>query len=573
MSELKQGGLGNLVPATRWLRGYEGKWFRADLVAGLTLAAYMMPAGIGDASLAGLPPEAGLYACLFSGLVFWLFCSSRHTAISVTSAISLLVGATLGGMAGGDMARYAALASCTALMVATMALMVWAVHGGAVIAFVSETVMTGFKAGVALLLASTQLPKLFGFAGGHGDFWERIGHFFSHLNETNVAALILGVSALALLLLGKKYLPNRPVALFVVVAGILVAQWANLGDRGVKLLGEVPQGLPPIGLPAVQWADLNDLLPLAMACLLLGAVETAAIGRTFARKHAYKLDTNQDLLALAAANLAAGIGQGYPVSGGLSQSLVNESSGARTPLSGLFAAFFILLVVILLSGTLRDLPQPVLAAVVLVAVTGLVQVQALKRLWAFSRTEFAVAAAAFLGVLGSGILRGVLIGAVISIIILLRNSSRPQATELGRVPGTDYFDDLARQSTNEQVPGVFIFRSSGAILYFNVDALNDRFFEMLDSRPIDTRLAVFFMGSVPVLDLAGLEMLEEIHRKLRERGIEFSLADTLGSVRETLGRAGFKDDGGPVTANEPLAEVIRRWQQSSGGSIARQRHD
>lgn len=568
LSEAKRGWFGEWLPAARWLPGYERAWLRADLVAGLTLAAYLMPSAIGDASLAGLPPEAGLYACMFSGLVFWLFCSSRHTAIAVTSAISLLVGTSLGDLAGGDMARYAALASCIALMVATMALLVWFVHGGAVIAFVSETVMIGFKAGVALLLASTQLPKLFGFAGGHGSFWERMGVFFTHLNETNLTALLLGAGALLVLVLGKLFLPNRPVALFVVIGGILATEVADLGARGVKLLGEVPQGLPPIGLPAVHWADLNDLLPLAMACLLLAAVETAAIGRTFARKHAYRLDTNQELLALAAANLASGLGHGFPVSGGLSQSLVNESSGARTPLAGFFAALVILVVVILLTGILRDLPQPVLAAVVLVAVTGLVQPDAIKRLWSFSWVEFAIAAAAFLGVLGSGILRGVLIGAAISLIILLRNSARPQATELGRVAKTDYFSDLAQQRANARVPGVFIFRNNGALLYFNVDAVHDRFFEMLDRRAEDTRLAVFFMGSVPVLDLAGAEMLEEMRHKLRERGIDFALADTLVNVRDTLRRAGFEHADGLLVVDEPLAEVIRRWQNHSAGPPA-----
>jgi MFS superfamily sulfate permease-like transporter len=176
--------LSRIVPALQWLGSYERKWLRADLVAGLTLAAYILPAGIGDASLAGLPPQAGIYACLFSGLVFWLFCSSRQTAISVTSAISLLVGASLGGLADGNPARFGALAACTALLVAAIAFIAWLVRAGAIVNFISETVMTGFKAGVALYLASTQLPKLFGFKGGEGSFWKRSGHFISHLNET-----------------------------------------------------------------------------------------------------------------------------------------------------------------------------------------------------------------------------------------------------------------------------------------------------------------------------------------------------------------------------------------------------
>ena len=366
------------VPALAWLRSYDRTWLRGDSVAGITLAAYLLPAGLGDASLANLPPEAGLYACLFGGLVFWLFCSSRHTAITVTSAISLLVGASLGGIAGGDTARFGALAAGTALLVALIAFIAWLVRAGSIVNFISESVMVGFKCGVALFLASTQLPKLFGIHGAHGNFWENSGNFLKHLDETNPTSLAVGGIALAVLVLGKVFFKNKPVALFVVVGGIVASGWLGLDARGVKLLGEVPQGLPAIGLPAIQWADLNDLLPLALACFLLGAVETAAIGRMFTAKHGGRLDANQEFLALAAANLAAGLGRGFPVSGGMSQSLVNEGGGARTPLSGALAAGIMLVVVLFFSHLLAALPQPVLAAVVLVAVAGLFKVSALE---------------------------------------------------------------------------------------------------------------------------------------------------------------------------------------------------
>ena len=375
-----------IVPAARWLRSYKPAWFRADLVAGVTLAAYLLPAGLGDASLANLPPEAGLYACLFGGLVFWLFCSSRHTTITVTSAISLLVGASLGGIAGGDTTRFSALAAGTAVLVALIAFIAWLVKAGSIVNFISESVMTGFKCGVALFLASTQLPKLFGIHGAHGNFWENSGNFLTHLHETNPTSLTIGGAALAVLVLGKIFLKNKPVALFVVVGGIVASGWLGLDARGVKLLGEVPQGLPAFGLPAIHWADWDELLPLAFACFLLGAVETAAIGRMFTAKHGGRLDANQEFLALAASNLAAGLGRGFPISGGMSQSLVNEGGGARTPLSGAFAAGIILVVVLFFSHLLAALPQPVLAAVVLVAVAGLFKVSALKHLWRGDRT-------------------------------------------------------------------------------------------------------------------------------------------------------------------------------------------
>jgi high affinity sulfate transporter 1 len=554
-SQVSRTELARFAPALDWLRRYQGAWLAGDLVAGLTLAAYLLPAGIADASLAQLPPQAGLYACLFSGLVFWLFCSSRHTAITVTSAISLLVGATLGDIAQGDVARLAALAACTALIVAALSLGVWAVRGGSVVNFVSETVLVGFKSGVALYLASTQLPKLFGFSGSHGDFWERMGHFFAHVRETHMAALGLGLAALAVLLLGKFLLPNRPISLVVVIGGIAAASVFSLSDHGVKLLGEVPRGLPRPGLPAVSWADVNELLPLGLACFMLAAVETAAIGRMFARKHAYRLDSNQEFLALAAANLAAGVGRGFPVSGGMSQSLVNEGGGARTPLSSFVAAALVLLVAVFLSGLLRNLPQPVLAALVLVAVTGLLKVDALVRLWNFSRGEFAVAVAALLGVLGSGLLRGVLIGVVLSILMLMRRAAKPHTTELGRVPGSDNFNDRVRSPAFERTPEVFVFRATGALLYFNVDHVRDRFTELLaEFGP--ARRAVFFLGAVPTIDLAGAELLIELHKTLLARGIEFRLAATPSSVRETLIKAGFEHECEPVVANEPVAAVV-----------------
>src|SRR5438128_11340439 len=267
--------LARLIPAFSWLRTYDQSWMRSDVFAGITLAAYLLPAGLGDASLANLPPEAGLYACLFGGLVFWLFCSSRHTSITVTSAISLLIGASLGEIAGGDTARFGALAAGTALLVALIAFIAWLAKAGAVVNFISESVMTGFKCGVALFLASTQLPKLFGFHGTHGSFWENAGFFFKHLGETNSTSILVGGIALSVLILGKVFLRHKPVALFVVIGGIVAASALSLETRGVKLIGAVPQGIPPLKLPGVYWHDLNNLLPLAFACFLLGAVETA----------------------------------------------------------------------------------------------------------------------------------------------------------------------------------------------------------------------------------------------------------------------------------------------------------
>lgn len=551
--------LSRLLPAIGWLRGYQTGWLRADLAAGLTLAAYLIPAGIGDATLAGLPPSAGLYACLFSGLVFWLFTSSSQTSVTVTSAISLLVGTSLAPLSGGDPGRHASLAATTAVMVAVIALAARLFRAGVVVNFISETVLIGFKCGVALHLAVSQLPKLCGFSGAHGNFWERLGHVLRHLRETNPVSLLTGGAALAVILLGKRILPGRPVALFVVIGALALGAKAGLAECGVKLLGEVPQGLPAIGLQGLQGSDINLLLPLAMACFLLGAVETAAIGRTFARKHGYRFDSDQEFLALAGANLMAGLGKGFPTSGGMSQSLVNESAGAKTPLSGFIAALIVLFVTLFLSGLLRHLPQPVLAAIVLAAVTGLFNFSALRRIWNFSRGEFAVAVTALFGVLGSGLLMGVLYGAVLSLLLLLRKAMRPPCTELGRVPGTDYFADAIRHPRNLRVPQTFIFRTSGALLYFNSEYVRERFLQLLEAHGSGTRLAVFHLGMVSSIDAAGIELLDELHETLRARGITFRLSEAHGALRETLRRAGFEKSYGPIVPDQTVDAVLRQF--------------
>jgi SulP family sulfate permease len=552
-----------IFPVLTWLPAYQPTWLRADLVAGVTLAAYLMPAGLADASLANLPPEAGLYACLFSGLVFWLFCSSRHTAITVTSAISVLVGASLGDLAGGDPSRFWALASCTALIVGLLGFIAWLAKAGVIVNFISESVLIGFKCGIALFIASTQLPKLFGFKGSHGDFWERSGYFFSHLPDTNLASLLLGVGAFALLLLGKRFLKNKPVALFVVIAGIISAASMDLGSLGVKLLGQVPQGLPPFGLPAVHVSDLNDLLPLALGCFLLGMVETAALGRMFAVKHGYRFDPNQELLGIASANVMAGLGHGFPASGGMSQSLVNESGGARTPLSGFIAALLMLLIVLFVSGVLRYLPQPVLAAIVLMAVTGLFNVTALRHLWRADRAEFVVAMAALLGVLGSGLLRGVLIGAIISLVQLLRRASRPHVAFLGRIPGTRRFSDMARHPDNEPVPGALVVRVEAGLLYFNAEHVRDAVAARLRAEATPPRIVILDLSASPHMDIQACGVVMNIADDIKAVGARLQIVEARSSVRDRLRAEGIEEHVSQVNRFTSVADAVEDFQKAA----------
>src|SRR5713101_6181189 len=556
------------LPAAGWLRSYHRDWFRLDLVAGVTLAAYLLPAALGDASLANLPPQAGLYGCLFGGLVFWIFCSSRHTAISVTSAISLVIGSSLGEITGENMMRFGALAAATALLVALIAFIAWIARAGVLVHFISESVMTGFKSGVALFLASTQLPKLFGFHGAHGSFWENTGFFFRHLSETNSMSLMVGGIALALLVLGKIFLNHKPVALFIVIGGIVVASTFSLEIRGVKLIGAVPQGIPPLRVPAVYWHDLNQLLPLALACFLLGAVETAAIGRMFAAKRGGRFDANQENLALAASNLFAGLGGGFPVSGGTSQSHVNEEASARTQLSTALAAVCILMVVLFFSHLLSGLPQPVLAAVVLVAIAGLLKISILKELWRSDRSEFVVAVAAFGGVLTFGLLRGVMIGAAISLVQLVRASSHPHVALLGRIPGTRRFSDCDRHADNELIPNVMVFRPESGLVYFNIDNVCDVILSRVRGEPTPPKLVVLDLSAAARVDMQSAHTLAGIADELTAQGIQFHAVEPRSAVRERLRHEGVDSKLGGVNRFTTVADVIDHFLSESGASAA-----
>jgi MFS superfamily sulfate permease-like transporter len=335
----------------------------------------------------------------------------------------------------------------------------------------------------------------------------------------------------------------------------------GLDARGVKLLGTVPQGLPALSLPAVYWTDLNELVPLAIACFMLGAVETAAIGRMFAAKHGGRFDSNQEFLGLAAGNLAAGLGRGFPVSGGMSQSLVNESGGARTPLSGLFAAGVILMVSVFLSGLLRNLPQPVLAAIVLVAVAGLFKLSELRHLWRADRAEFTVAIAALVGVLGSGLLRGVLIGAVISLVQLLRRASQPHVAFLGRIPGTLRFSDLARNPDNEAVPGILIFRVEANLHYFNVEYVREVVVSRVHGESTPPRLVLCDLSASPHVDLQSAQALGGLADDLAASGIPLRVVEGRASVRDRLRAEGLEEKLGGIDRFRTVAQLVDGFER------------
>src|SRR3954447_10215586 len=379
------GWIAAVFPPVEWLPRYQSSWLPLDLIAGITLAAYAIPVSLAYASLAGLPPHYGIYCYLVGGIGYALFGTSRQLAMGPTSAIAMLVGTTVAGMAAGDPARWAAIAALTALVVAALGVLAWILRLSGLVSFISETILIGFKAGAALTIALTQLPKLFGVPGGGDNFFERAWILVGQLGQTNVVVLTLGLTALALLLIGDKLFPGRPVALFVVALAIVAVSLGGLDRHGVSIVGTLPAGLPEFAWPSLRLQDVDGVIPLAAACFLLAYVEGVSAARTLAEEHGYKIDPRQELLGLGAANFLAAFCHGFPIAGGLSQSSVNDKAGAQTPLALVFASATIGICLMYFSGLLFNLPTVILAAIVLIAVRGLFNVSALRELWHVSR--------------------------------------------------------------------------------------------------------------------------------------------------------------------------------------------
>lgn len=544
-----------VLPIAHWLPRYQAAWLRHDVVAGVTLAAYAIPVSLAYATLAGLPPQYGIYCYLVAGLAYALFGSSRQLAIGPTSAISMLVGTTVAGMAAGDPARFAQIAALTALVFAVVSLIAWALRLSSLVNFISETILLGFKAGAALTIALTQLPKLFGVKGGGDHFFERAWILATQLPDTNLAVLAFGLAAIALLVAGGRLLPGRPVALFVVAAAIVALSMTPLATMGFKTLGALPAGLPDFALPSLRLSDVDGVLPLALACFLLAYIEGVSAARTLAQKHGTAIDPRQELLALSAANAAAAIGQGYPVAGGLSQSTVNDKAGARTPLALVFASTAIALCLLFLTGLLRNLPDVVLAAIVLVAVAGLIDIPALRRTRALSRLEFHVALVAFAGVLMLGILKGVLLAAIVSILLLIRRAAIPHVARLGRVPGTRRYSDVARNPDNEDVPGVLILRVDAGLLYFNAGHVADEVRRLVAAAGDALHVVVWDLSTSPYVDIAGVHLLGELRRELAERGVELRLVEAHAPVRDVV-RNALGPEAGEISRRITLDDAV-----------------
>lgn len=533
-------GWTRFFPPFGWLAGYRREWLPADAVAGITLAAYAVPVSLAYAALAGLPPQIGVYGYMLGGVGYALLGSSRQLAVGPTSAISLMIASTVGALAGGDAVRYAQIASLAACAVAILCFICWLFKLSVLVRLVSDSILVGFKAGAGLTIIMSQLPSLLGVAGGGRNFFDRAIKLAAELGDVNVLILAIGAVALAFLLLGERLLPGKPVGITVVALSIVVATLLGLPSLGVPVTGKIPEGLPTLALPTFGLLEFDDLFPLAAGCVLLAYIEGVSAARGFAAKHGYGLDVRQEFLGLGAANLAIAFGHGYPVVGGLSQSAVNDSAGARTPLALLICSVALALCLLFFTGLLTNLPKAVLAAIVLAAVYRLVDIRALWRMWKVSRIDCYAAAIALVAVLLLGILQGVLLASIASIFLLLARASRPNIAFLGRLPGTGRYSDNARHDGVEALVGIIAFRPEASLLYINAETIQAAVLDALQ-RSTDVRLVACDLSASPYIDLAGARMLGDLYDELASRHVSFCIVGAHAQLRDLLQAEGLAE--------------------------------
>jgi len=551
--------LKGIVPIIDWLPQYQSAFLKWDMLAGITLAFFVLPESMAYATLAGVPSYFGIYCCIAGGLFFALFTTSKHLAIGPTSSMSLMIGSTVAVLSGGDPARWAAIASLTALVVAVLCLIAFVLRLSALVNFISDSILLGFKAGAALSIMATQIPKLFGLAGGGSNFFTRMSNLFQQFPKTNWTVLIFGLIGLAVLFLGDRLFPGKPVSLAVVIASILVITYTQLSGAGIHLAGEIPNQLPTIKRPSLRFSDVDGILDLAFACFLMGYIETISAARTFAMKNNYTINPRQELLSLGAANFASAFSSGYVVAGGLSQSTVNENSGAKSPLSLIICSVSLGLILLFLAGFLKNLPEVILAAIVIHAVSGLIKVKELKRIYTLDKVEFGIAMTAVAGVLVFGILRGVIIAVFLSLILLIRRISRPNVPILGRIGNSLLYSDITRHTDNIIIDDVTIQRVESSILYFNAQDIVDKIYRNLEFSESAPRLMILDLSAVPFVDVSGANMLLKLFQQLQERGIAIKLVGALSNVRELFRKVGVENLTGRISRSASIHEAVEEF--------------
>ncbi|TDD90660.1 SulP family inorganic anion transporter [Saccharopolyspora karakumensis] len=563
----------------RSLTGYRPAWLGKDVVAGMTVWAVLVPEALAYATIAGVPPVVGLYAAPAALVLYAAFGSSRHLVVGPMSATAALSAAVVAGVASRPGSDAVVLTAGLAVVAGVIAVGAGLLRLGFLAGFISEPVLKGFIVGLALTIIVGQLPKLLGVDGGDGEFFEKLWALIGHLGEVNGWSLAVGVPALLLVLVFMRYLPLVPASLIVVACGVLAAVLLGLEDRGVAVVGDIEPGLPSIGVPALALGDYLALVAGGAGIVLVGFSEGLGAAKTYAAKAGYDVDPNRELLGLGAANLGAGLMSGMVVNGSLSKTAVNGTAGARSQVSGLVVSGLTIVTLLVLTPLFEQLPEPVLAAVVIAAVIELVDVGGLRelfRVWTrrlgsiygvAARADFLAALAALVGVLVFGTLAGLFVGIAMSALLLLYRASRPNLAILGRIPGeTQVWADVARHPGAEQTEGVSVIRVESGLFFANAEHVRSGIREVGEQPGM--RGVVLDVETVPFVDVTAARMLAALARDLDAKGVRLLLARDVGQVRDVLRSAGPADlvhDVHPDLDTAVREVTARRPSTGSGG--------
>ena len=553
-------GIARFVPILYWLPNYDKSWLKSDLIAGLSVWALMVPTSLGYATISGVPVQYGLYAAAVGLIAFALFTTSKQVTQGPSSSTAAVLGAAVLAVASAGSDEAVALAAAIVLVAGLLFILMYLLKMGWVSAFLSASVLTGFTFGVAINVAAGELFKITGTESSGSNTWQKLWAWITSLDETSMPTLVVGVLALILVFAIKFFAPKVPGALVAVVLGIAATMLFSLGDLGVELIAEVPRGLPSLALPDIGFIldNLAMIVGAAVGLLLIGFSVTTAAVREYASKHNYRIDINQELLAQGMSNVTSGLFQGIFDNGSLSKSPVNDDAGAKSQISNLAQAAFIILTLLFLAPLFSALPEAVLGAIIIEAVVmGMMDVPEMKRLYRVKPFEFLAAMAALLGVMTFGILQGVLIGVALSIVWLVVVSALPYIPELGRQAGTQAFYDLKEHPDGQTYPGLSILRFDGGLFFINSGALGDRLRDIRVHSVPELKGVILSMEGVDFIDTEGADTLKKITQAGFDLGIDLHLARVKPQVLDVLKRDGVVDLIGSEHIHADIAAAVK----------------
>lgn len=548
-----------------WIRSYDRRWLRGDLIAGVTVAALIIPKNLGYAGIAGIPLQNGLYAAAAAAILYAIFGTSRQISMGPSSALAAVAASAVLVSGLTDQADIASFVAGITLASGVLFLILFLLRMGWIAQFLSRAVVTGFLAGAAVDVVISELPKITGTEASGANSFQELWSWLGTLDETHRTTLIVGVVSLVVVFGVGRIAPRLPGALVLVVGGLLASALLDLGDRGVALVGDVPRGLPSFAVPdlGLMWENATTVAIAAVALVLIGFSQTAGDARAFAAKHRYQVDIDQESVAQGLANTGAGLFQGMPVSTSLSASSLNDHSGARTGLASLTSGVTVLLTLLILAPLFSALPKPVLAALIIEAVImGMINIPELRRLARVQPFDFWVAVTAIIGTLAFGVLAGVMIGIGLSLLWLIWVATHPNIPTLAREAGTQVFRDVSEYPDDEVTPGVVVIRMDGGLFFATSDALEDRIREIIHSTP-DLTGVVLDCAGINFIDSQGAAKMNDVVTLARDSAVTLRLARLKRGVRATLERDGVLERIGDENIHGNVDRAVRAQLEAS----------